>query len=140
MVTTAMTVLPCVPRGCSTHDHSGDGQAARSGASRGYSSGLFPLSSARLGAHIEPATDAATSAMPRTDRWLEPCDRLGAGADGAWRLRRTATRSPWRTVMIETATVSPGGTSRGARVQAREVSIPGRSPADAGAIRRMLRR
>ena len=42
--------------------------------------------------------------------------------------------------MIGTATVSPGGTSRDTRVQAREVSIPGSSPADAGAIRRMLRR
>ena len=120
MVTTAMTVLPCVPRGCSTHDHSGDGRAAP-GRVPGFFFWVLPRGSARL----RSRTGAG--------------DRLGAGADGAWCLRRTATRSPWRTVMTGTATVSPGGTSRDARVQAREVSIPGPSPADAGAIRRMLR-
>lgn len=121
MVTTAMTVLPCEPRGCSTHDHSGDGRAAL-GDVPGFFFWVLPRGSARL----RTRTGAG--------------DRLGAGADGAWCLRRTATRSPWRTVMTGTATVSPGGTSRDARVQAREVSIRGPSPADAGAIRRMLRR
>ena len=57
MVTTAMKVLPCVPRGCSTHDHSGDGWAVGPGASRSYFSELFPCGSARWWAHTEPETD-----------------------------------------------------------------------------------
>ena len=93
----------------------------RPDASQGSSSGFFPV--------VPHACERA----PKPVTGWEP-------ADGAWCLRRTATRSPWRTVMTGTATVSPGGTSRDARVQAREVSIPGPSPADAGTIRRMLRR
>ena len=43
MVTTAMTVLPCVPRGCSTHDHFGGRPSSALGRVPGVFLWVVPL-------------------------------------------------------------------------------------------------